>query len=78
MADALAKSGYDVTGGMTIISTGKNLAMAVTGKLDAHFTALRDHGQIKFWSIHTLGILLREPGFQSVTFERVGRIPMLA
>lgn len=70
-------------GGTAIISTPyhgylKNLALALTGKLDAHFTALWDHGHIKFWSIPTLTQLLMEAGFKSVRFERVGRIPSLA
>ena len=69
--------------GVAIVSTPyhgywKNLAMAVTGKLDAHFTALWDHGHIKFWSMQTLGELLREAGFNRVEFQRVGRIPPLA
>jgi 2-polyprenyl-6-hydroxyphenyl methylase/3-demethylubiquinone-9 3-methyltransferase len=68
--------------GTAIVSTPyhgywKNLAMAVTGKMDAHFTALWDHGHIKFWSIKTLGELLREAGFVGIRFERVGRIPIL-
>lgn len=71
------------SGGTAIISTPyhgylKNLAMAVTGKLDAHFTALWDHGHIKFWSMRTMTDLLTEAGFRSVTLERVGRIPALA
>lgn len=70
-------------GGTAIISTPyhgywKNLAMAVTGKLDAHFTALWDHGHIKFWSIKTLTTLLTEAGFTDIRFRRVGRIPPLA
>ena len=70
-------------GGVAIISTPyhgylKNLALALSGKMDAHFTALWDYGHIKFWSERTLGILLREAGFNEVTFHRVGRIPALA
>lgn len=70
-------------GGTAIVSTPyhgywKNLAMALTGKMDAHFTALWDHGHIKFWSIKTLSELLREAGFKDMRFERVGRIPVLA
>ncbi|MBK1633333.1 hypothetical protein CKO31_21780 [Thiohalocapsa halophila] len=70
-------------GGVAILSTPyhgywKNLALAVTGKMDAHFTALWDHGHIKFWSIKTLGELLREAGFLGIRFERVGRVPPLA
>ena len=71
------------SGGTAIVSTPyhgywKNLAMAVTGKMDAHFTVLWDHGHIKFWSVKTLGELLREAGFTDIRFERVGRIPALA
>lgn len=70
-------------GGVVILSTPyhgywKNLALAVTGKMDAHFTALWDHGHIKFWSMRTLGELLREAGFVDIRFERVGRVPPLA
>lgn len=70
-------------GGMAIVSTPyhgywKNLALALSGKMDAHFTALWDHGHIKFWSMRTLGELLREAGFVDVRFERVGRVPALA
>lgn len=70
-------------GGTAIISTPyhgywKNLALALTGKMDAHFTALWDHGHIKFWSEETLGKLLREAGLHPVRFERVGRIRPLA
>lgn len=69
--------------GTAIISTPyhgywKNLALALTGRLDQHFTALWDHGHIKFWSIATLEQLLQEAGFRSITFHRVGRIPALA
>ncbi len=52
--------------------------MALSGKLDAHFTALWDHGHIKFWSMRTLTILLEEAGFRDIRFKRVGRIPALA
>jgi 2-polyprenyl-3-methyl-5-hydroxy-6-metoxy-1,4-benzoquinol methylase len=70
-------------GGLAIISTPyhgytKNLVMALTGMLDHHFTALWDHGHIKFWSKKTLSILLREAGFMQIKFPRVGRIPVLA
>lgn len=70
-------------GGTAVISTPyhgyvKNLAMAVTGKMDAHFTALWDHGHIKFWSFRTLTQLLTEAGLTDVRFLRVGRVPMLA
>ena len=70
-------------GGLAIISTPyhgywKNLALAVSGRLDGHFTALWDGGHIKFWSVATLKALLSEAGFQRIAFRRVGRIPALA
>ena len=68
--------------GVAIISTPyhgywKNLALALTGKLDAHFTALWDGGHIKFWSERTLRTLLQEGGY-SVRFHRAGRFGPLA
>ncbi len=70
-------------GGTLVVSTPyhgyfKNLALAVTGKLDDHFTALWDGGHIKFWSIRTLRALLEEAGFVDVEFTLVGRIKPLA
>lgn len=70
-------------GGTALISTPfhgytKNVVLALSGKLDQHFTALWDHGHIKFWSRRTLSELLREAGFATITFLRVGRIPVLA
>src|SRR5262249_55476321 len=68
-------------GGAGILSTPyhgywKNLALAVTGRLDTHFTALWDGGHIKFFSIKTLGDLLSETGAKNVEFLRVGRVPI--
>ena len=70
-------------GGVAILSTPfhgyfKNIALAVTGQMDAHFTALWDHGHIKFWSIKTLSQLLSEAGFRDLEFSRVGRIAPIA
>jgi 2-polyprenyl-3-methyl-5-hydroxy-6-metoxy-1,4-benzoquinol methylase len=70
-------------GGIAVVSTPyhgyfKNLAIALAGGFDAHFTALWDHGHIKFWSINTLKVLLEEAGFSRIRFHRVGRIPALA
>jgi 2-polyprenyl-6-hydroxyphenyl methylase/3-demethylubiquinone-9 3-methyltransferase len=55
----------------------KNVALAVTGSLDRHFTALWDGGHIKFWSFATLTALLREAGFCHFRFYGAGRIPGL-
>ena len=80
-----AKTIYDLLepGGTAIISTPyhgywKNVAMALTGTMDAHFTALWDHGHIKFFSIKTLTLLMQEAGFREISFSLVGRIPFLA
>lgn len=69
-------------GGVLICSTLyhgylKNLSLALSGKLDAHFTALWDGGHIKFWSRRTLTALLQEAGFQVVSFRGAGRFPWL-
>jgi 2-polyprenyl-3-methyl-5-hydroxy-6-metoxy-1,4-benzoquinol methylase len=69
--------------GIAIISTPyhgyvKNLVMALTGKLDAHFTALWKNGHIKFWSKKTLGVLSTTQNLILIRFTRVGRIPILA
>ena len=81
----LVASAYSLLkpGGILILSTPyhgylKNIAIALTGKFDFHVHPLRDHGHIKFWSIKTLGELLREGGFDDIRFMRVGRIPPLA
>jgi 2-polyprenyl-6-hydroxyphenyl methylase/3-demethylubiquinone-9 3-methyltransferase len=70
-------------GGIAIVSTPyhgywKNLALSVTNSMDSHFTALWDGGHIKFWSVKTLGVLLKEAGFTDIKFTRVGRIPAFA
>ncbi|HEU4435024.1 MAG TPA: methyltransferase domain-containing protein, partial [Pyrinomonadaceae bacterium] len=51
------------TGGHLLLGTPyhgylKNLALAVTGRMDAHFSALHDGGHIKFFSVKTLSQLL--------------------
>jgi len=70
-------------GGLAIVSTPyhgymKNLTLALSGRLDSHFTALWDGGHIKFWSERTLRHLLAEAGFANISFRRVGRIRPLA
>ena len=73
---------YDLLkpGGTVILTTPyhgylKNLILAVTGKMDKHFTVLWDHGHIKFWSRKTLEIALKEIGFTNIEFAGSGRIP---
>lgn len=55
----------------------KNLALAITGNMDKHFTALWDGGHIKFWSRKTLSSLLLESGFMVTDFQGAGRLPYL-
>ena len=80
-----AKGLFDVLepGGIGIVSTPyhsywKNVVLAVSGKMDAHFTALWDYGHIKFWSYKTLTELFAETGLLVERYVRVGRIPILA
>ncbi len=65
-------------GGKLIITTPyhgylKNLILAITGKMDQHFTVLWDGGHIKFWSKKTLSKLLQESGFNKLQFKGLGR-----
>jgi 2-polyprenyl-3-methyl-5-hydroxy-6-metoxy-1,4-benzoquinol methylase len=53
----------------------KNVVLALSGKMDDHFTALWDGGHIKFWSRETLSKLLRENGFTDLRFVGTGRVP---
>jgi 2-polyprenyl-3-methyl-5-hydroxy-6-metoxy-1,4-benzoquinol methylase len=69
-------------GGVVILSTPyhgylKNIVMALTNKMDSHFTVLWDGGHIKFWSRRTLTALLNEFGFEVTQFRGCGRVPYL-
>jgi 2-polyprenyl-3-methyl-5-hydroxy-6-metoxy-1,4-benzoquinol methylase len=69
-------------GGDLIVSTPyhgyfKNVVMAVSGKMDKHFTVLWDGGHIKFWSRKTLTQVLEEKGFKDIKFTGCGRFPFL-
>src|SRR5215204_1982776 len=55
----------------------KNLVLAATGKMDAHFSALHDGGHIKFFSVRTLSQLMRSHGFEDLRFTFYGRAPLL-
>lgn len=68
--------------GRLIISTPyhgylKNVLLAVSAKLDNHFTALWDGGHIKFFSRRTLEIMLRQEGFTITRFCGAGGIPLI-
>ncbi len=55
----------------------KNLAMALTNRMDRHYTALWDGGHIKFFSVKTLSQLLQEAGFKNLQFKFAGGFPYL-
>jgi 2-polyprenyl-3-methyl-5-hydroxy-6-metoxy-1,4-benzoquinol methylase len=55
----------------------KNLVLAISGKMDEHFTALWDGGHIKFFSVKTLSLLLEQEGFTDPQFKFAGRYPYL-
>jgi SAM-dependent methyltransferase len=71
-----------VPGGRLIVSTPyhgriKDIALAVSGKLDRHHDALRVGGHIKFFSQPTLEALLLDAGFCDPQFLGAGRLPRL-
>ena len=55
----------------------KNLVLAASGKMDAHFSALHDGGHIKFFSVRTLSSLLTTHSFVDLHFSFYGRAPLL-
>lgn len=70
-------------GGTVVVSTPyygylKNLLIALTGRMDRHFTALWDGGHIKLFSVKTLTELLKTEGAKDIHFMFGGReIPFL-
>lgn len=69
-------------GGTLILTTPyhgylKNLALALTGKMDKHFTVDWDCGHIKFFSVKTLTQMVAEQGFRNIRFAFAGRCPYL-
>jgi 2-polyprenyl-3-methyl-5-hydroxy-6-metoxy-1,4-benzoquinol methylase len=76
-AAALLKPGGQLLLGTPYHGYVKNLALAATGRLDAHFSALHDGGHIKFFSVRTLSKLLQSHGFADLSFTFYGRAPWL-
>lgn len=65
-------------GGYVIITTPyhgyfKNLALSIIGAMDNHFTALWQHGHIKFFSIKTLKKLISNYNFDIIGIKYSGR-----
>jgi 2-polyprenyl-3-methyl-5-hydroxy-6-metoxy-1,4-benzoquinol methylase len=56
----------------------KNLALAVTGRLDHHHQPQADYGHIKFFSGPALQAMAAECGFRPVSLIRAGRVRPLA
>ena len=70
------------TNGRLVITTPyhgylKNLALAISGRMDRHFSALHDGGHIKFFSVATLSALMSSHAFVDLTFSYYGRAPWL-
>ena len=55
----------------------KNVALAVSGRMDSHFSALHDGGHIKFFSVKTLSELVKSHSFTDLSFSFYGRAPWL-
>lgn len=55
----------------------KNLLLALSGKMDNHFSVLWDGGHIKFFSVDTLTKLLETEGYTDINFKFAGRLPYL-
>jgi 2-polyprenyl-6-hydroxyphenyl methylase/3-demethylubiquinone-9 3-methyltransferase len=67
-------------GGTLVITTPyhgyfKNILLAVSGKTEFHYDALRVHGHIKFFSRKTLQKALTDAGFTAIEFTGTGRLP---
>ncbi|BAY21838.1 type 11 methyltransferase [Calothrix sp. NIES-2100] len=55
----------------------KNLVLAVSGKMDKHFTTLWDGGHIKFFSVASMTALLETEEYTNIKFNFAGRLPYL-
>jgi len=57
----------------------KNIALALFNRFDRSFSVNWTGGHIKFFSVKTLGNLLKQEGFGDIEFNFVGRfLPFLA
>ncbi|MDF5717163.1 MAG: class I SAM-dependent methyltransferase [Rhizonema sp. NSF051] len=70
------------SGGNLIITTPyhgyfKNLLLALSGKMDKHFTVSWDGCHIKFFSVKTLTNLLEIEGYTDINFKFLGRFTYL-
>lgn len=55
----------------------KNTVLALSGKMDQHFTVLWDGGHVKFFSVATMTALLESECLTNIKFNFAGRFPCL-
>lgn len=76
-AFSLLKPGGHILIGTPYHGYLKNLAIALSGRMDSHYSALHDGGHIKFFSVRTLSQLLISHSFKDLSFSYYGRAPWL-
>ena len=76
-AFSLLKPGGHILLGTPYHGYLKNLALAMTGRMESHFSALHDGGHIKFFSVKTLSRLMTAHSFDDLSFSFYGRAPWL-
>lgn len=76
-AFSLVKPGGHVLLGTPYHGYLKNLALALSGRMDSHFSVLHDGGHIKFFSVKTLSRLMTAHSFRDLSFTFYGRAPWL-
>lgn len=76
-AYSLLKPGGHVLLGTPYHGYLKNLAIAITGRMDSHYSVLHDGGHIKFFSVKTLSQIMLAHSFERLTFTFYGRAPWL-
>ncbi|MBE9008240.1 class I SAM-dependent methyltransferase [Fortiea sp. LEGE XX443] len=55
----------------------KNMIIAISGRMDHHFSPLWDGGHIKFFSVATMTALLKTENYTNIKFDFAGRLPYL-
>lgn len=76
-ASELLKPGGHILLGTPYHGYLKNLAIALTNRMDPHFSVLHDGGHIKFFSVKTLSQLMIAHSYQDLGFTYYGRAPWL-
>ena len=76
-ACSLLKPGGHILIGTPYHGYLKNLAIAISGRMDSHYSVLHDGGHIKFFSVRTLSQLLISHSFMDLSFSYYGRAPWL-